>query len=632
MCGITGIIDRQPPGPDVLEAMRDTLRHRGPDDAGTWWSSDRRVALAHRRLSIIDLSPAGHQPMADPQGDLALVYNGEIYNFQDLRQQLEGLGHVFGSTCDTEVLLAAYRQWGLDAVEKLHGMFAFAIYDGRAGRVVLARDRAGEKPLYYRPTPGGLRFASEIKALLAEPGCPRRIDRVALEEYLAYGYVPGELCMLEGFRKLPQGHLAVYDLATDALGVRAYWSLPVGPPPAEDTANVDALIEELHELLCDSVRRQLVADVPVGVLLSGGVDSSLVTAAAAEVSAAPIKTFTIAFPGHGPYDESAYARQVAEHFGTDHTELVAEPATVELLPQLAAQYDEPMADSSMVPTFMVSRLIRQHATVALGGDGGDELFGGYPFHQLIQRAAPLRAVPACLRGALRALADRVRPPGKHGRNAVLAALADLPDAAAQINKFFDPRHRDAVLAPSLRPRTAEIRLAPEARRLANQQPFENALQRMTAMDFRTYLADDILVKVDRASMLTSLEVRAPLLDPRLIEFAFGRVPANLRATSREKKILTRRLAARLLPASMDLTRKQGFSLPLQDWFAGPWGEFCEATLAEADERLLSRSAVGTLLAQQRAGRRHTQRLFALTMLELWRRHYDIQPPEMECER
>ncbi len=631
MCGIAGIIDRQPPGPDVLEAMRDTLRHRGPDDAGTWWSPDRRVGLAHRRLSIIDLSSAGHQPMIDSNADLALVFNGEIYNFQDLRDQLEGLGHGFESTGDTEVLLAAYRQWGLDAVEKLHGMFAFAIYDGRAGRLVLARDRAGEKPLYYRPTPGGLRFASEIKALLAEPGCPRRIDPLALEEYLAYGYVPGERCMLEGFRKLPQGHLAVYDLAADALNVRAYWSLPARPP-VEGGIDAEALVDELHELLCDSVRRQLIADVPVGVLLSGGVDSSLVTAAAAEVSAAPIKTFTIGFPGHGQYDESPYARQVAEHFGTDHTELVAEPATVELLPQLAAQYDEPLADSSMVPTFMVSRLIRQHATVAIGGDGGDELFGGYPFHQLLQKAAPLRVLPACLRGALHALADRFRPPGKHGRNAALAALADLPDAAAQINKFFDPRHRDALLAPSLRQRSADIRLAPEARRLANQQPFENALQRMTAMDFRTYLVDDILVKVDRASMLTSLEVRAPLLDPRIIEFAFSRVPANLRATSREKKIITRRLAARLLPASLDLTRKQGFSLPLQDWFAGPWGEFCEATLAEADGRLFSRSAVATLLAQQRAGRRHTQRLFALTMLELWRRHYDIQPPEMECER
>jgi asparagine synthase (glutamine-hydrolysing) len=400
--------------------------------------------------------------------------------------------------------------------------------------------------------------------------------------------------------------------------------LPVDGPP--DDADAAELTERLHDLLRDSVRRRLVADVPVGILLSGGIDSSIVTAAAAEVSTAPVKTFTIAFPGHGSHDESPYARLVAEHFGTDHTELTAEATTVDLLPELAAQFDEPMADSSMLPTFMVSRLIRRHATVALGGDGGDELFGGYPFHQLIQKLRWMRSVPRILRRAVRPVADRWFSLGKHGRNAALAALADLPGAVAQTNKFFDPRYRDMVLAGPLRDRPTANRLAPEARRLANQRPFETPLRRMTAMDFRTYLVDDILVKVDRASMLTSLEVRAPLLDPRIIEFAFSAVPDDLRATPHAKKILPRRLAERLLPPQLDLHRKQGFELPLQDWFRGRWGDFARDVLAEASPDILNRTFVERLVTQQQGGRRHTQRLFALTMLELWRRHYDIQPP------
>ncbi|MBS3820272.1 MAG: asparagine synthase (glutamine-hydrolyzing), partial [Phycisphaerae bacterium] len=404
MCGIVGIVDETPVELPVLEAMRDALRHRGPDDAGLWRSPDGCVGLAHRRLSIIDLSPGGHQPMLDGEADLAVVYNGEIYNCAELRDELRAVGRTFHSTSDTEVLLAACRQWGTGAVDRLNGMFAFAAYDDRRRRVLLARDRAGQKPLYYRQTATGLRFASELKALLAEPGCPRHINADALEEYLAYGYVPGEMCMLDGVGKLLPGHQAVYDIATRSLDIEAYWSLPVDGPP--ERADAVELTERLHELLRDSVRRRLVADVSVGILLSGGIDSSIVTAAAAEVSTAPVKTFTIAFPGHGRHDESPYARLVAEHFATDHTELTAEATTVDCLPELAGQFDEPMADSSMLPTFMVSRLIRRHATVALGGDGGDELFGGYPFHQLIQRLGWMRCVPRAVRRAVRPVADR----------------------------------------------------------------------------------------------------------------------------------------------------------------------------------------------------------------------------------
>lgn len=627
MCGIAGLIDASPPAPAVLETMRDTLAHRGPDDAGLWFSPDRRVGLAHRRLSILDLSPAGHQPMLDEAADLAVVYNGEIYNFAELRDELRTLGHHFASTCDTEVLLAAYRQWGLDAVEKFNGMFAFAIYDGQARKVLFARDRAGQKPLYYRLSENGMRFASECKALLAEPGCPRRIDRDALEDYLAYGYVPSPRCMLAGLAKLPPAHLGIYDLQEQTFRTRPYWSLPPHDPSAG--LDEDRCLAELHELLRDSVRRRLVADVPVGILLSGGVDSSLVTAAAAECSAGPVKTFTIAFPGQGAYDESAHARRIAEAFGTEHIELAAEPASVDLLPELARQFDEPMADSSMVPTFIVSRLIRQHATVALGGDGGDELFGGYPYHQFLQKVRWASALPGWLRRGLLPAARWLRPLGCLGHNALQAALLDAPHAIAQANLFFDVRRRNAILAPRLR-RPAEQCLAPETHRIACQEPYDSIVQRIAAVDFRCHLGEDILVKVDRASMLPSLELRSPLLDPRIIDLAYARTPDSLRATTREKKIILRRLARKLLPAEIDLDRKQGFSLPLQAWFAGPWGQFCQDVLAEADPALLRTEEIGRLLAEQQQGRRHTQRIFALTMLELWRREYHVAPPDEDA--
>ena len=382
MCGIVGIASRSSKiVPDLLISAW-ILRHRGPDDAGLWQSPDGRVGLAQRRLAIIDLSPCGHQPMVDTFGQLCITFNGEIYNYLDLRRELVARGHHFRTASDTEVILEAYRAWGVDCLSHLNGMFAFCLYDSAAQRLFLARDRAGEKPLFYWHTPGHLVFASELKALMADPAFPRRLDLQALDYYLAYGYVPGEMCILQGVRKLAQGQAMTYDLETDTPRVWRYWQLREPPSPAD--VSVDDLSAELETLLEDSVRRQLIADVPVGVLLSGGIDSSLVTAMASRVSSTPVKTFTISFPGHGAYDEGPYARLVAEYFGTQHTELVAEPAAVELLPALAWQYDEPMADSSMVPAYLVARLVRQHATVALGGDGGDELFGGYPHYSWLQ--------------------------------------------------------------------------------------------------------------------------------------------------------------------------------------------------------------------------------------------------------
>src|SRR5882672_5876542 len=330
MCGIVGIasVDRRL-SLELVAHMRDTLRHRGPDDEGAWLSLDGRVALGHRRLSIIDLSAAGRQPMVDLSGQLQITFNGEIYNYQDVRRDLEARGHTFRTATDTEVILEAYREWDLACLTRLNGMFGLALFDEPRKRLLLARDRAGEKPLFYRTDGRSLAFASELKALFVDPACPRALDPEALDFYLTYGYVPGDRCLVRGIHKLPQGHALTFDLGSGAVSVRAYWSLPT-------EVSVDALsdqerVEELDRLLADSVRLRMSADVPVGVMLSGGIDSSLVTAMAARVSSRRIKTFTITFPGHGTFDESPYARAVAEHFDTEHVELAGEPATVDLL-------------------------------------------------------------------------------------------------------------------------------------------------------------------------------------------------------------------------------------------------------------------------------------------------------------
>ncbi|HEX9938072.1 MAG TPA: asparagine synthase (glutamine-hydrolyzing) [Longimicrobium sp.] len=619
MCGIAGVAGpRAAVGDGVLERMLGALAHRGPDDQGVWISPDRTVALTHRRLSILDLSPAGHQPMEGP-GGTRIVYNGEVYNFAELRDELRGRGFEFHSGSDTEVLLAAYAEWGERCVERLRGMFAFALHDPARRRLLLARDRAGEKPLFYHHAGGALRFGSELKALLADPAVPRTLDPEAFELYLAYGFVPGGRCILRGVHKLPPAHLAVYDLEADRLEVRPYWRLPA--PPGERTPSADELVDELEALLLSSVREQLVADVPVAVLLSGGLDSSLVTAMAARASSKPVRTFTVSFPGHGGFDESAHARIVARHFGTEHHELPVEPASVELLPLLARQYDEPLADSSMVPTFLVSKLVREHATVALGGDGGDELFAGYGHYRWILRQEELRrVVPGPVRRAVGAAAAAL-PVGVRGRNHLVGFGRDRSASLAAVNLYFDARSRDALLA-RWRGR-APGRVTPEAYRGGLCADRGGALQQATAADFAVHLPDDILVKVDRASMLTSLEVRAPFLDHRIVELAFGRVPDALRATSREAKILPRLLAKRVLPKELDTSRKQGFSLPLASWFRGSWGSYIEEVLRSAPAELFAPAPVEALLSGQRRGLGNTHRLFALTIFELWRREYGV---------
>ena len=551
-------------------------------------------------------------------GSIILIFNGEIYNYELLRKELAARGHMFFSQSDTEVVLATYREWGLDCLSHLNGMFTIALFDAATNRLFLARDRAGEKPLFYSLRKGELRFASELKGLMADPCFAREIDSEALDSYLANGYVAGEACILSGCRKLRPAHALTFDVAQGNLTTWRYWALPETPEHDAGPAIDSDLVDELETLLSDSVRMQMIADVPIGILLSGGVDSSLVTAMAVRAST-KVKTFTVGFEGHKAYDESAYARLVADHFGTEHIELQASFVGPELLGRLAHQYDEPLIDSSMIPTYMVSALVREHCTVALGGDGGDELFGGYETHRrLMWTQAKLQNLPLpfWIRRLVGQGAAALLPTGFRGRNWLQSLTTDLRSGLPAVAGHFDPSERKALLGQGW-PTTAS------ERRAARVPQTSDLLQRATRMDFENYMVDDILVKVDRASMLASLEMRAPLLDYRIIEFAFGKVPSRLKATPTERKILLKRLCAKVLPSQFDARRKQGFSIPLPQWLrSGPWHDYVRDVLLDP-QCMFDRATVKGLLDGHQQGRNNSERLFGLTLFELWRRSYGI---------
>ncbi len=619
MCGIVGIASKAPlKQRESLRLGRNAMAHRGPDDAGEWWSHDGCVGMGHRRLAILDLSSAGHQPMLDSTGELCCVFNGEIYNFQELRRELEAKGHRFISRTDTEVMLAAYREWGTDCLSRLNGMFAFGLYDNARRRLFMARDRAGEKPLYYSLSGDALHFASELKALMADPAFPRCLDFEAMEYYLAFGFVPGESCMLRGVRKLPPAHALTFDLESKTLRVWQYWKLPPPKDDVDQPSDEVELLSELERLLEDAVRRQLVADVPVGVLLSGGVDSSLITAMAVR-SSNKLKAFTIRFPNHHQLDETEHARLIARHFSIEHVELDASPETADLIPRLARQFDEPMADSSMIPTFLVTSLVRQHCTVALGGDGGDELFAGYThYSRLLWMQHHLGWVPRRLRMAIAGAAEQLLPVGAKGRNWLQGLGVNWQIDLPVIATSFDRRTRRRLMA-----QCSNWPIMADAYWKRHTPLTSDLLQRATRMDFSNYLPEDILVKVDRASMLNSLEVRAPLLDYRLIEFAFAKVPTKLKASPTEKKILLKRLAIRILPPTFDRQRKQGFSIPLARWLsAGPFRNLFYDVLRDS-QSFFDRRTIAELLQGQDRGRNNSERLFSLVLFELWRREYGI---------
>ena len=448
MCGIVGLHTSQSLDLTLtIQNMRDTLTHRGPDASGSRVFTDDQLALGHRRLSILDLSSAGTQPFCSDDGNHIMVFNGEIYNFRELRDQLVTKGHSFRTGTDTEVLIHAYQVWGYEMVHKIEGMFAFAIFDKKEKTLFCARDRSGEKPFFYFRQSDTFAFSSETKGLFALKQCPRKIDYLSLQQFLAFGYTIGNRSMVDGIYKLPPGHSLTYSLKTRDLTIDRYWE-PAGLN-SRKSKTPSEYAEDLHALLKASLRKQLVADVPVGILLSGGVDSSIIAAVASEISNKRLHTFTAVFPGAGTFDESPYAKLVADHLGTEHTELVIEPSSVEILYKLAKQFDEPIADSSMIPTHLVSSLIRQHATVALGGDGADELFGGYPHHRWLAQLEYYRQfLPSYIRKPLRSAVELAIPVGTKGRNYLLAALSDSSMAMSKFNLYFNKNNQDKLLTKS----------------------------------------------------------------------------------------------------------------------------------------------------------------------------------------
>ncbi|WP_026768001.1 asparagine synthase (glutamine-hydrolyzing) [Asinibacterium sp. OR53] len=621
MCGIIGIAsEKRIENKDWLAIGCDTLAHRGPDGKGIWWSPEENIGLGHRRLAIIDLSSDGNQPMRNIANDLCIVFNGEIYNYLDLKNELKAKGVTFNSQSDTEVILAAYKEWGTGCLSHLNGIFSFAIYDMRSRLIFLARDRAGEKPLFYTIQDKQLKFASELKALMADPLFEKEIDQEALDCYLAEGYVPGERCILKGTKKLPAAHAMTFNMNSGTARVWRYWQIPAfNEDNGKAVPDEQTLLEELEFLLSDAVRRQLIADVPVGVLLSGGVDSSLVTALAAR-SNSNLKTFTIRFPGHAKFDETAHARLIAHHFGTTHMELEAEPGTIDLLPVLARQFDEPIIDSSMIPTYLVSQMIRKHCTVALGGDGGDELFGGYShYNRLLSLQAKAKNISLWLRRAIAGYAENLLPIGYKGRNWLQAIGWDFKNGLPLIASYYDLPSRSKLLNSQTALSTAERSWKERI------SPGEDLLQRATRTDFENYLPEDILVKVDRASMLNSLEVRAPMLDYRVIEFAYGKVPSSLKTLPEERKILLKRLAEKILPPEFDYQRKQGFSIPLSSWLSSEtWAGYFREILLDRNQKIFNHQYIQRLFEGQAKGRNNGERLFGLVMFELWRKEYNIK--------
>jgi asparagine synthase (glutamine-hydrolysing) len=458
-------------------------------------------------------------------------------------------------------------------------------------------------------------FASELKALLANPRLPRRISLAGLNHYLAFGYAPKDRCILEGYRKLPAGHWLTWHVRSGALSVEKFWNLPF--PPKSSKRSIDDLTDELELHLSDAVRAQLLADVPVGVLLSGGLDSSLVTALAARSTSNKIRTYSVIFPGNSDHDESEHARLVSTFLGTEHHELPASENSIDILPKLVAQFDEPLADSSIIPTYMVSRLVRSGCTVALGGDGGDELFGGYLHYPWVCQIDRLRHL-GIERYGLEHLISKTMKIGTPGRNVALSLVGRYPPEVT-ITRLLDPTLRQCLLEKSI----AKEEESPEKFRFDLIAARRGAIDRQTALDFETYMCDDILAKVDRASMLNSLEIRAPFLDRKVIEFAFGTVPSTLKVKGFRRKLLLRKLALKLLPGEFDASRKKGFTVPLADWLRGAWKPLIDDLLNQGSP-FFDRRNICELTATLQHSDRGANRIFQLALLEAWRRQYQIQ--------
>jgi asparagine synthase (glutamine-hydrolysing) len=620
MCGILGVVSTSTiQNRNWLNDARDLLSHRGPDDYGSWWSNDGKVGLGHRRLSILDLSTSAKQPMLSRESDICISFNGEIYNYLEIKSQLINLGHTFLTTSDTEVVIYAYKEWGIDFIQKMVGMFAIAIHDIKNNLFFLLRDRAGEKPLFYCFSEQKLYFSSETKAILKNNDVKRSFNVDSLNYLLSYGYSPTEHSIIEGIDKVPPGCILKFNLLNGEIEINRYWDIANFNLNNSNTKklNYSELIEELDTLLTNSIKLQLHADVSVGVLLSGGLDSSLVTAIAAQNSK-KIKTFNVTFPDFPDFDESKHARLVANHYETDHYELTASKIEPEMLIQLAEQFDDPIIDSSMLPTYLVSKLVKKHCTVALGGDGGDELFGGYKtYSNYLNLNNSISKYPTYLRYPFAKVLKSIIP-----KSNKLRYWAEKLDDGGNLHyptvpHFFKNYERKRLL-PNIKNKTENSMYIRK-----NQIPFANAIEEIAMrMDFNNYMPNDILVKVDRASMLASLELRAPILDHRIIEFAFSKIPNSHKVNHLNRKIILKNLSKKYLPDSFDFQRKKGFSIPINYWIKNEksWRDFSFDILI-CQNSFFDKNEVEKLLnSKQNNG----EKIYGLLMIQLFQNKYNLK--------
>ena len=622
MCGINGVFWYRGGLADaaVVRAQARAQRHRGPDDADVW--AEGPAALGHRRLAVVDLSPGGHQPMANEDGSVHVSYNGELYNWPEVMPELAKRGHRFRGRSDTEMLLHLWEEKGPELVHELRGMFTFALYDANRRTLLLARDRAGKKPLYWHDDGRRIVFASELKALLADPSVPRDVDPAAIADYLTFQYVPAPGCILRGIRKLPAGHRLVCDERGPR--VERYWELPF---ETDRTIGEADAVAGLRERLREAVRVRLMSDVPLGAFLSGGIDSSAVVALMTQVSSTRVKTYSIGFEEED-YSELAHARAVAEHLGTEHHELVVRPRALELLPRLVWGLDEPFADASMVPTYHVAEMARSHVTVALSGDGGDEAFAGYTTYGWARSYARVDVLPRALRRLAAAPAGWLPPDHPLGRRLRRAGMS-VVERHLEVMSHFPPRERRALLTPALREATAghDPWAAPRALHARAARGL-GEVAALPALDALTYMTDDVLVKVDRTSMMNSLETRAPLLDHHVLEWV-ARLPFEYKLRGDVTKWALRECVRPLLPDSILSRGKQGFGVPLERWFDGAFGQLARDVLLDGRTRSrgwLEPAAVQALLSggDLREDLR-AKRTFTLVCLELWARTYLDRP-------
>jgi len=624
MCGIAGVVGSLRTQRATLGSMNDALRHRGPDGEGYVWSDD--VGLAMRRLAIIDVA-GGDQPIYNEDGSVCVVYNGEIYNFLEQRQELEKRGHHFATNSDTEVIVHAYEEHGVECLEHLWGMFALALWDAREHRLLLARDRLGKKPLVYYAdsSGGGLAFASELQALLAHPSVPREIDPRAIDDYLTYLYVPAPTTAYRQIKKLPPGHRLVWQAGR--ITVEPYWSVQFSE---KLRISEQEAVEQFGALLRDAVRRRLIAEVPLGAFLSGGMDSSSVVAEMAELSTARVKTFSIGF-GERDFDELSYARQVARHFDTDHHELVVEPRALDILPTLVRHYGEPYGDSSAIPTYYVAQMTRQHVTVALNGDGGDEVLAGYERHWGARIAARYDTIPRFVRhGLIRPLVPLVPEPRQ--RRAFLRRAKRFMAAAhlSPVDRYlhwvgaFSASQKSALYTQEFASSLGGNQSVHWLRDALASEPLLDPVDAVLRADTLLYLPEDLLAKVDIASMANSLEARSPFLDHRVVELCAA-LPSSYKLHGRTSKWLLRRLMQDRLPPEILTRPKMGFGVPVGEWLRGELRPLLQDTVLSSvalNRGYFHHQAVQSLVDDHLSRRvDHTAHLWALLMLELWFREF-----------